>query len=173
MLLSIIDHAYEEVRDTLIETAGDDHVAKMFNEDFAYCCYFPLRVLNKLGTKCIEKSAGGRVDFDKIKEREKIDPAMLMVLKFEKMTTGAPGLADSDSIAGEDLDDQRRQAKLARQQRHLHSKAILTKAILQLEEARKAQDAIAKHLGAPDVATYAKTRQAEGSDGDSSELAPR
>ena len=80
-----------------------------------------------VGSTCEPAPAGGRVDFDKIKEREKVDPAMLMVLKFEKMTTGAPDLADGESIAGEDLDEQRRQAKLARQQRHLHSTFLVSK----------------------------------------------
>ena len=85
MLLSIIDHAYEDVREEILE-GDEDETAKQFNEDFVYFCHTPYRVVDALLKKLIEKSAGGKIDFDTIKKREKIDPAMLMVLKFERMT---------------------------------------------------------------------------------------
>ncbi|KAH8052120.1 hypothetical protein JL722_10217 [Aureococcus anophagefferens] len=159
MLLSIIDHAYEDVRDELIEKAGTDKVAQEFNEDFRYFVNFPFMLADRLVHRFIEKSAGGKVDFDKIKSREKVDPAMLMVLQFEKMTTGTAGDIDDDAGAEDRAAELAEDRKRERRARLLHAKATLTSALAALAEMRAAQDAVAKHLGAPDVASIAKDRR--------------
>ena len=166
MLLSIIDHAYEDVRDELIEKAGTDKVAQEFNEDFRYFVNFPFMLADRLVHRFIEKSAGGKVDFEKIKNREKVDPAMLMVLQFEKMTTGTAGDIDDDAGAEDRAAELAEDRKRARRARLLHAKATLTSALAALAEMRAAQDAVAKHLGAPDVAAAAKERRGSaGSEG--------
>ena len=166
MLLSIIDHAYEDVRDELIEKAGTDKVAQEFNEDFRYFVNFPFMLADRLVHRFIEKSAGGKVDFEKIKNREKVDPAMLMVLQFEKMTTGTAGDIDDDAGAEDRAAELAEDRKRARRARLLHAKATLTAALAALAEMRAAQDAVAKHLGAPDVAAAAKERRGSaGSEG--------
>lgn len=162
MLLAIIDHAYEAVRDDLLER-GSTAEADMFNEDFLFVCAFPLRCADRVLKFFIEKSAGGKVDFEKIREREKVDPAMLMVLKFER-ATGARAV-DEVVDDGDDADATRREFLDYRRKQHLHCRDTLLRAIESLDAARETQDAIAKQLNVQTVRDLAKATKAHA-DGD-------
>ena len=87
MLLAILDHAYEDVRDELLEKEETDEI-RHFNEDFNYCATLPATLLDKGVRYIIETTSGTEYDKKKIRERRRVDPAMLHVLKFEKMAIG-------------------------------------------------------------------------------------
>ena len=83
MLLAILDHAYEDVREELVGKIVDDDT-RHFNEDFSYVVGFPVTAFDWLIKQVVQKSSGTSVDFGKLRERRRVDPAMLHVLKFEK-----------------------------------------------------------------------------------------
>ena len=94
MLLAILDHAYEDVREELQHKVVDEDT-KHFNEDFAWVVRSPVTGIDYLMRQVVQFSSGTSVDFGKLRERRRVDPAMLHVLKFEKMATGT----DHDATA--------------------------------------------------------------------------
>ena len=86
-MLAILDHAYEDVREELQHKVIDEDT-KHFNEDFAWVVRSPVTGIDYLMRQVVQFSSGTSVDFGKLRERRRVDPAMLHVLKFEKMATG-------------------------------------------------------------------------------------
>ena len=153
MLLAILDHAYEDVREELVGKIVDDDT-RHFNEDFSYVVGFPVTAFDWLIKQVVQKSSGTSVDFGKLRERRRVDPAMLHVLKFEKMATGT----DHDATAELAKVKAEKEAVLARararREMHEHCRDTLASAITQRDEAIRGQNAAARALGVAKVAAY-------------------
>ena len=160
MLLAILDHAYEDVREDLQHKVVDEDT-KHFNEDFAWVVRSPVTGLDYLMRQVVQFSSGTSVDFGKLRERRRVDPAMLHVLKFEKMATGT----DHDATAEQAKIKAEREAAIARAKArramHEHCRDTLRHAIAQLDECIDTQNESARALGVAKVKKYEPPEEEE------------
>mmetsp|Transcript_26206 Transcript_26206/g.68063 ORF Transcript_26206/g.68063 Transcript_26206/m.68063 type:complete len:779 (-) Transcript_26206:9-2345(-) len=160
MLLAILDHAYEDVREELQHKVIDEDT-KHFNEDFAWVVRSPVTGLDYLMRQVVQFSSGTSVDFGKLRERRRVDPAMLHVLKFEKMATGT----DHDATAEQAKIKAEREAAIARAKArramHEHCRDTLRHAIAQLDECIDTQNESARALGVAKVKKYEPPEEEE------------
>ena len=139
------------MRDEMLEREVDDDT-KHFNEDFSWCCRLPGIVADKTLRTVIRVASGTEPDFEKIKARRRVDPAMLHVLKFEKMSLG--DRVDAAALAARHRRRQDREDARLKKRREslLHCRDTLTAALAQLDDAIKTQNDAARALGAASVA---------------------
>ena len=160
MLLAILDHAYEDVREELQHKVIDEDT-KHFNEDFAWVVRSPVTGIDYLMRQVVQFSSGTSVDFGKLRERRRVDPAMLHVLKFEKMATGT----DHDATAEQAKIKAEREAAIARAKArramHEHCRDTLRHAIAQLDECIDTQNERARALGVAKVKKYEPPEEEE------------